>query len=375
MANEPFSQTDHVMLQQQIQNLQDQLTQMQREQNDQNSQEQDHNKRNSRTRSRRRHDNEPNRHRNNSDTSSDDQIDLSRIIKFDTTPLSMEFTYSNWIEWISHLEQFFLAAPKKFQHDRAKVLFATNYMDATCRTVFRIYCSDATDDVRTKVENDWSTFVDWSKTQIRQSAHLTASISRQLEAARQKEGQHPREFHTYLATIEHQEVQKSPQEKAMLFYRKLLRPLQMEIMNFENPLPRTRQDMVDAASKRWDMMTKSQKYPKTFKSERSNRPKSDSKNGRNNQKQKNQQRERSRSNSPHRQSQNPKDNNSNNSRNRSDKPRKPLNEVVCYKCNNKGHYANKCPQKSPHPEKRGIGEVQAATLSPEPKRPRHTGKA
>ncbi|KAI1418748.1 hypothetical protein F5Y12DRAFT_562698 [Xylaria sp. FL1777] len=209
-------------------------------------------------RGRPRHQSRQNRSHHHRRHSSED-ADLSRLLKFNYDPLSMEFTYRRWLEWVEELQTIFEGANRKFRRDKNKILYAHSNMDQDCKNAHRLALQRLSTPEKERFRTDWKVFLDWTKTLLRQSAFLQASISVQLEQASQRANQDPRLFDQYLAGIELQDVRRDEGERALLYYRKLGVPLQRELMNYHNPLPTTRADMVDAAQRRWELMTKEQR--------------------------------------------------------------------------------------------------------------------
>ncbi|RYC57833.1 hypothetical protein CHU98_g8366, partial [Xylaria longipes] len=161
----------------------------------------------------------PPHHRRNHDepnASHEHEPDLSRMLKFNCPDLTMDFTYSKWTEWVDELKFIYSGARQKFRHDSQKILYALNKMDRSCKKAYQAELRGMSETQASRYRHDFKVFIEWTKTIIRQSAHLKANISMQLEKAKQKENQHPRKFDHYLASIEDQEDRKSEEERAML---------------------------------------------------------------------------------------------------------------------------------------------------------------
>jgi len=154
----------------------------------------------------------------------------------------------------------FEAGGKTLRSRRNKILYAQSKMDNACKQMFTTECSFATPERRRLLKKDWPTFKDWTRGHIRQSANLLATQIARLEKTKQLSGQDPREFDQYLSNLEQQfSAQKTTEERAVLYFGKLLDSLQLDMVRYQEKLPVTRGDMVDLAARRWEYLSKAER--------------------------------------------------------------------------------------------------------------------
>jgi hypothetical protein len=189
-------------------------------------------------------------------------------------------------------------------------------MQNTCRQRWNRHVDEKLSTERREAIENWEYFKKWTISLIRNSATLQSDTMAQLERARQRPGQDPREFHAYLDTLERHFARKSEDDRALAFFAKLLPELRRYIQEHILILPTTRDEMVTTASHYWNLLGRKRKR----RTEDTTPEPED--------------RQRSRPN---------KDNASKGRRNPKDRYG---NHLRCYKCDSEEHLANRCPQRN-----------------------------
>ncbi|KAK8848430.1 hypothetical protein PGQ11_014910 [Apiospora arundinis] len=245
----------------------------------------------------------------------------------------------------------FKGSPKQFRHPRAKILYAWSNIDHNIKQQYRLKKSFGTKSEAKLLQKDWKTFEKWTRSVIRRAANEEAIVSAQLENARQRPGQTPVLFHQYLASLEAQTDRRTDKQQALAFFGKLLEPLREEIISHCDKLPDRRNDIVDLASRRWEILPKSAKegnrtrrHAETpTKRQRDDRATED--NGRDLKR-----RENNRTQGTTRKAE--KGTYTGVQRGQAGAP--DLSQVTCYRCHKKGHYAKQCPE--PESSQRNTGK-------------------
>ncbi|KAK7946287.1 uncharacterized protein PG986_010608 [Apiospora aurea] len=290
--------------------------------------------------------------------STDDDLDLVKFIKFNHDKLSARFTRAKWDSWMEELGMIFDSSRKHFRSARAKILYACSQMDHDIKQQYRLKKSFGSEEEANLLQKDWETYRKWTKSVIRKAANEEAMVAAQLERAQQRPGQDPAQFHQYLASLEAQTDRRTDKQQAMFFYGKLLEPLREEIMSHCDQLPERRNDMVDLATRRWEILPRAQRegkplgkpYDYTSKRRRDDTDTHDA--GRHHKRRKDQDLR-------HRGDRKSRENKKSGER-RPRGGRKPsenppdLSDITCYRCQKKGHYANSCTE--PAPVQRTVGK-------------------
>lgn len=82
---------------------------------------------------------------------------------------------------------------------------------------------------------------------------------RQLEHAKQRDGQSPSDLHIYFDSLEKHFDRSAVKQRALSFYAELQAGLQDHINLHSPTLPSNRQEMVALATRYWDSMPHNQK--------------------------------------------------------------------------------------------------------------------
>lgn len=196
------------------------------------------------------------RQRSSSSSSSDRNSEI-KIRNIATLAISSTFRKRD--DWLNDLRRAFNEAPLKFRKDSRKILLALDYMDPDGRARWDRFLAEQTDERQQALNNDWDSFVEWSLTLIKEAANLQPYLMRQLEAAKQREHQSPAEFHAYLDSFEQHLLRADEKALAYTFYAKLRDDLRNHIDLTASLIPETRQEMVDLATRYWNVLNRSNK--------------------------------------------------------------------------------------------------------------------
>ena len=112
-------------------------------------------------------------------------------------------------------------------------------------------------------------FKEWSRTLLKDAANQEFSLITQLQEARHREYQSPREFHTYLDSLEKRFPREPEKQRALSFYAKLHYKLQDHIRLHCKEIPRTREEMVTIATGFWDFLETTSKRKRDESNEKS----------------------------------------------------------------------------------------------------------
>lgn len=183
-------------------------------------------------------------------------------IKIDDIPsFNMRFSIRKRHEWLINLNFAFQAAPRRYHNDKTKILGALSFMESSCRTKWFEYTSEKeAEDLRNATET-WKAFEDWTLSLIQNATSIRADVRDQLEKACQLSTQDPRDFHTYLHSLEQHLERESEENRTLNFFAKLQQTLKDEIHRHVRPLPSNREEMVEVAVHYWNL-TKPATAPK-----------------------------------------------------------------------------------------------------------------
>ncbi|KAJ6092783.1 hypothetical protein N7486_008072 [Penicillium sp. IBT 16267x] len=196
-----------------------------------------------------------------------DSVGKGRDIKIeDIATFTVRFSIQKRHEWLINLELAFEAAPYRFSTERSKVLGGLAHMDNSCRTKWVEHLSEQPPEEERIYTESWTYFKDWTLGLIQNATNLKADIRERIEVAYQKSGQDPREFHTYLHSLEQHLQRECEENRSLTFFAKLLPELKKEISKHVRPLPITRDQMVETAVHYWNI-TKSESRPKRSRSD------------------------------------------------------------------------------------------------------------
>lgn len=188
--------------------------------------------------------------RHSSSPSSDERGE----IKLQNIPLfALEFSLQKRQEWILDLQHVFKGAPRKYRTESKRILKALGHMQPVCRQRWYRYIAEKPAAEQLIAEESWSHFENWTLTLLRNTATLETEIMSQLERARQRNDQDPREFHAYLDTLEQHFPRKPEKERSLAFFAKLDRDLSRYIREHVITLPETRDEIVTLATHYWEL--------------------------------------------------------------------------------------------------------------------------
>lgn len=187
------------------------------------------------------------RRRGSNDSSSSGEVKVTNIPVF-----SRKFTYPQRDAWLHDLSRAFEGAPRKYRYDRKKILFALNYMNSECRTIWSEFLHEQAPRRKIKYKNRFNRFKDWTLTLIRTNRPKALMLARQLEMTRQREGQDPHNFDIYLNSLERHFARRTEEDRATFFFAKLRRELTTDMERHNAELPTKRKEMVELAQRIWD---------------------------------------------------------------------------------------------------------------------------
>ncbi|KAJ6101785.1 hypothetical protein N7486_004212 [Penicillium sp. IBT 16267x] len=142
-------------------------------------------------------------------------------IEIDDIPsFNIRFSIQKRHEWLINLDFAFQAAPRRYHNDKTKILGALRFMDSSYRTKwFEFTAEKEGEDYREAIET-------WN----------------------------PRDFHTYLHSLEQHLGRESEENRALNLFSKLQNNLKQEIHRHVRPLPATRDEMVEIAVHYWNLI-------------------------------------------------------------------------------------------------------------------------
>jgi hypothetical protein len=220
------------------------------------------------------------------DNSDDDAVATKRKtldLKYDEVEtLTQSFTVRQWAQWKEDLELVYHSASWKYYFDQDKITKALSKMNAHCRSLYHSFKT-----MKEEITSDYTQFLEWTKSLIKDNANFESSIYDEWEHAKQRQEQSPQLFHTYLASLEAQLPRMEERASAQVFKAKLLPSLRGSMMQSGQLLSiTTRIAMVSLAQQSWEGMIlrgEMRKPPRTTNDERRDNDNPDSNSrGRNN---------------------------------------------------------------------------------------------
>jgi hypothetical protein len=255
-------------------------------------------------------------------------------------------------QWLDELEYLFAASPQRYSIDTNKIVSAFFCIESHHRAQWTNYKKThfATS------EPTWQDFEDWTLEFIRGGRFTEFDIAEKYYSARQRIGQDPRQFHTYLQSIENH-MDFTEKQLAQAYFAKLLEPLRKEIKAlYQNDLPENRTDMVSVAIRTWDSRDLGRQSNNTSTQHNLKKRHHDSQSS-NTHRSYDNKRHKPRHGEPTETPSNPNLINIPSSQRRGDPDRRDLSQVTCHKCHQKGHYANRCPQGRDAPLAARVNEI------------------
>jgi hypothetical protein len=270
-----------------------------------------------------------------------------------TYTLRVSSSLREWGDWKRDIERVFEGDPHLYYAGNQKILKALDYLDANLKSLWYTH-SDQQDGIR-----NWSTFVAWTRDNIQNGQNAIATLYEQFNAAKQLSEKSPVQFNAYLSAIERDLPQQDDKASAMAFYSKLTRELKRQFKTSDITIPETRAQCVAVAQRVWeglypnDVRRNLQEYKKPDREARSQRsditnrqryasepakyPRLDSRRDR-----------KDRYRTSHRKEEQPNDNH---------KERQP--KVVCFICQQSGHYSTSCPKRKDQKERHQEAKIQS----------------
>lgn len=260
------------------------------------------------------------------DTDSENTPSKRVDIKYDEVDsLTLKSTFRAWTDWKADLERVWAGAPWKYQRDNLKIIKALSKMNKACRARWNAYVR-----INLTKEGDYTHFLDWTRTLVRNNFSFETTVYEEYERANQRDNQSPVDFDAYLSSIEQELPEVSDSVQANRYYAKLNENVVKQIkLSGLQTLPNTRTEMVALAQRVWEGLRPKQNRDVTKLSlaERISKPPTFS------------QPERRHQQSNHR-TLGPND-----FKSKSIKGEKPKHELICFSCGQAGHKRTHCPDK------------------------------
>jgi hypothetical protein len=278
------------------------------------------------------------RHARSSESDSGGEVRITNI-----TQLTMNATSRVRDEWLSDLKRAFMGRRRKFARDTNKILLATDHMDKACRAEWDAHVNEQESEEKAdRVQSDWKGFVAWSEGLLKEAANQDLSMVRRFSQAHQREGQSPRDFAQYLASLERHLPREEEKWRSLRFVSKLQKPLQ-EYIDVHHPSREynSREDTVSFTETMWWAMEKDKGNKKRNSPRIPEGPNKRLRSNRN---------DPSWGRQPH--SYSPRQG----TPRPTPKGEGPQN-LTCYNCGGEGHWANRCPK--PRQEKKPGNERQS----------------
>jgi uncharacterized protein YukE len=176
-------------------------------------------------------------------------VKIKNLIQFTNS-----MTYRRRREWLQDLQRAFEGDFKKFATDKNRILFALDQMEEQPRNRWYSRCNNLPADQREFCLKDWKAFESWTEECVNDLADQASSVAKQIQNARQREGQAPYDFHYYLESLESAFPVRDEKTRALNFYTKLLPQLIDHIDLYHQDKPENREEMVRIATRYWKTM-------------------------------------------------------------------------------------------------------------------------
>ena len=190
------------------------------------------------------------RKRRDRDDDNDENTPAKRIdIKYDEVDsLTLKSSFRAWTDWKADLERVWAGAPWKYERDTLKVIKAVSKMDKACRARWNAHVR-----INPTKDNDYSHFLGWTRTLVRNNVSFETTVYEEYEKASQRDNQSPMDFDAYLSSIERELPEVPDSIQANRFYAKLNEDVvkQIKISGLQ-ALPDTRTEMVALAQRVWE---------------------------------------------------------------------------------------------------------------------------
>ena len=130
-----------------------------------------------------------------------------------------------------------------YRRGSQKILKALDYLEPSLKSLWYTY-SKQKGGIR-----KWPIFLKWTRDNIQNSQNATATLYKQLNAAKQLPDKSLMQFNAYLAAIERDLPQQDKAALAMTFYSKLTKELRKQFKTSDIPIPETRAKCVTVAQR------------------------------------------------------------------------------------------------------------------------------
>lgn len=193
-------------------------------------------------------------------------------IKFDDIPkLDFNTSLQKHREWLYDLELMFTGAPSKYYDDSRKIIGALMHVKPDVRKRWRGHVAERAHKDGRDLNKEWAYFEEWTRSTLLSALNLDGRLANERETIRQRDDEDPRDFHVRLDAVERFFDRDSDTRRATDFYGKLLPWLQSEIQRFSNGnLPKTRDEMVNTASRHYTLSREDAKHHRTLASSQAN---------------------------------------------------------------------------------------------------------
>jgi hypothetical protein len=220
-------------------------------------------------------------------------------------------------EWTQSAENAFRLAPRRFHLDTAKIAWTAQFLRGTPATTWL----NEVDTLATELYT-WEEYKHLLLELIEDAANRELDAAQLYADARQKTNQTVQQFNQYLISLERQlDAEYTEEQRRTHLWTKLLPEIRAPIMMYQD-IPHTRDAIVSLATRLEKNIIKKRAASPTPDDKRA-RPKPQTKGF----------------------------HGQNAARTQDTRPASEFNKasVVCWKCREKGHYANKCPNESAVP--------------------------
>jgi hypothetical protein len=157
--------------------------------------------------------------------------------------LRVNSSLREWGDWKRDIERVFEGDPDLYYKGAQKILKALDYLDPSLKSLWYTYSEQK------GAIQKWPIFLTWTRNNVQNGQNATATLYKQLNAAKQLPDKSPIQFNAYLAAIERDLPQQPKNTSAMTFYSKLTRELKKQFKTSDIHIPETRAECVAVAQR------------------------------------------------------------------------------------------------------------------------------